>query len=224
MDFDTGVITNVTKNETYQAEPYPEFLKDIIEKKEIFSWLEKIQPKRKEEYGEVQSNWTVKKVVAPYNIKRKILDVMMPAYGLYGQALNIQDVLVKMFREVFPDKDWQIYPGLQETSVFLIDALPEYLNSIAIMSSDLFDGLLEEFPATMPKTKRIKLFKEKLKEMFYVEGQKYPRWLQESEWPLSKTGKPTKFLYQKSIHSGEGAAYYFLDMDTNEQIEIIQAF
>ena len=48
-----------------------QFLKDIIEKKEIFAWLEKIQPKRKEEYGEVQSNWTVKKVVAPYNIKRK---------------------------------------------------------------------------------------------------------------------------------------------------------
>ncbi len=30
VDFDTGVITNVTKNETYQAEPFPEFIKDII--------------------------------------------------------------------------------------------------------------------------------------------------------------------------------------------------
>ena len=30
IDFDTGIITNVTKNETYKAEPYPEFLKDII--------------------------------------------------------------------------------------------------------------------------------------------------------------------------------------------------
>lgn len=32
VDFDTGVITNVTKNETYQAEPFPEFIKDIISK------------------------------------------------------------------------------------------------------------------------------------------------------------------------------------------------
>lgn len=32
IDFDTGVITNVTKNETYQAEPFPEFIKDIINK------------------------------------------------------------------------------------------------------------------------------------------------------------------------------------------------
>ena len=32
VDFDTGVITNVTKGETYQAEPFPEFIKDIISK------------------------------------------------------------------------------------------------------------------------------------------------------------------------------------------------
>ena len=30
IDFDTGLITNVTKNETYKAEPFPEFLKEII--------------------------------------------------------------------------------------------------------------------------------------------------------------------------------------------------
>ncbi len=32
VDFDTGVITNITKNETYQAQPFPTFIKDIIEK------------------------------------------------------------------------------------------------------------------------------------------------------------------------------------------------
>lgn len=30
VDFCTGVITNITKNETYQAEPFPEFIQDII--------------------------------------------------------------------------------------------------------------------------------------------------------------------------------------------------
>jgi 3-isopropylmalate/(R)-2-methylmalate dehydratase small subunit len=30
VDFDTGVITNLTKNETYRAEPFPEFIKEII--------------------------------------------------------------------------------------------------------------------------------------------------------------------------------------------------
>ena len=30
VDFDTGVITNVTKGETYQAEPFPPFIKEMI--------------------------------------------------------------------------------------------------------------------------------------------------------------------------------------------------
>lgn len=30
VDFDTGVITNITRSEQYQAEPFPEFIKDII--------------------------------------------------------------------------------------------------------------------------------------------------------------------------------------------------
>ena len=30
VDFDTGIITNHTKNQTYQAEPFPEFVKEII--------------------------------------------------------------------------------------------------------------------------------------------------------------------------------------------------
>ena len=32
VDFDTGVITNITKGCTYKAEPFPEFIKDIISK------------------------------------------------------------------------------------------------------------------------------------------------------------------------------------------------
>lgn len=32
VDFNTGVITNVTKNETYQALPFPDFIKDMIAK------------------------------------------------------------------------------------------------------------------------------------------------------------------------------------------------
>lgn len=32
VDFDTGVITDVTKGETYQAEPFPPFIKDMVAK------------------------------------------------------------------------------------------------------------------------------------------------------------------------------------------------
>ena len=30
VDFDNGIITNITKNESYKAEPFPEFIKKII--------------------------------------------------------------------------------------------------------------------------------------------------------------------------------------------------
>ena len=32
IDFDSGIITNVTKGESYSAEPFPEFIKEIINK------------------------------------------------------------------------------------------------------------------------------------------------------------------------------------------------
>ena len=32
INFETGVITNVTKGETYQAEPFPPFIRDMINK------------------------------------------------------------------------------------------------------------------------------------------------------------------------------------------------
>ncbi len=41
IDFDTGIITNVTKNESYQAQPFPEFIKDIINKGGLLKSLQK---------------------------------------------------------------------------------------------------------------------------------------------------------------------------------------
>ena len=32
VDFDSGTITNITRGETYQAEPFPPFIKDMIAK------------------------------------------------------------------------------------------------------------------------------------------------------------------------------------------------
>jgi 3-isopropylmalate/(R)-2-methylmalate dehydratase small subunit len=41
VDFDTGVITNLTKNETYQAEPFPDFIKEIIHANGLLNSLKK---------------------------------------------------------------------------------------------------------------------------------------------------------------------------------------
>ena len=31
VNFDTGLITNLTKGETYQAEPFPDFIQEMIQ-------------------------------------------------------------------------------------------------------------------------------------------------------------------------------------------------
>ena len=41
IDFDTGVITNLTKNEQYKAEPFPDFIKDIINSDGVLNSLRK---------------------------------------------------------------------------------------------------------------------------------------------------------------------------------------
>lgn len=41
VDFDTGVITNVTKGETYQAQPFPDFIKEIISAGGLLNSLKK---------------------------------------------------------------------------------------------------------------------------------------------------------------------------------------
>ncbi len=39
VDFDTGVITDITTGKTYQAEPFPEFIQNIIQKGGLLSSL-----------------------------------------------------------------------------------------------------------------------------------------------------------------------------------------
>ncbi|WP_130863657.1 3-isopropylmalate dehydratase small subunit [Bacilliculturomica massiliensis] len=41
VNFDTGVITNETKNKTYQAQPFPDFIKDIITKGGLLNSIQK---------------------------------------------------------------------------------------------------------------------------------------------------------------------------------------
>ncbi len=42
VDFDSGVITNITKNESYKAEPFPEFVKNIIDSDGLLSSIKKV--------------------------------------------------------------------------------------------------------------------------------------------------------------------------------------
>ena len=53
IDFDTGIITNITKNETYQALPFPDFIKEIIAKGGLLPSIQKAKQERKCEIYEI---------------------------------------------------------------------------------------------------------------------------------------------------------------------------
>lgn len=205
--------------------PSKEFIKELQKDTKITDWLQTLVPEGEmrtivDGYDEA-GHTRFKKI--PYIVSEGIAcDLYERAGMLIGRELNVFSRISILVKHAFPELEIVLDNTLDNQFNFLLDACPEYLSSIEISSSGILDELMEELPEDMPKTKRIKQFKERLKAMFYVEGQKYPRWIQESEWPLSKTGKPTKFLRQK--HKGEVSYYYFLDMDTNEEIEIMQAF
>lgn len=41
IDFDSGIITNLTKNKTYKAQPFPDFIKEIISKGGLLNSIKK---------------------------------------------------------------------------------------------------------------------------------------------------------------------------------------
>ena len=201
-----------------------EFRLKVLTDRSIVMWLQSIVPTGEKmmivegfnEYGSAITKYV------PYNIEYQIKNNWKCENGTTENELNMIYEIFRLLNEAFPELNLVVDETLGNKYDFILDACPEYLLSVEIEQSGIIDSLMQEIPSKLSKTKRIDVFKTKLKKMFYVEGRKYPRWIQESEWPLSKTGKPTKFLRQKSI--GELTYYYFLDVDTDEEIEIMQSY
>lgn len=205
-----------------------EFISKIDSDEKYLLWFQKQVPegklcyykRKKQNVPWYEVNWY--QVKGPYSIAYLIEDILFEPRTQLGKKLNLHSYISRLYKELFPNENLKVDDTLDNKFSFLLDACPDYLFSMQIEDSDIFEKIINELPEGLSRTKRVKMFRDKLKEMFFVEGQKYPRWIQSSEWPLSKTGKPTKFLSQKN--KGEITIYYFLDVDTNEKIEVVQAF
>lgn len=82
------------------------------------------------------------------------------------------------------------------------------------------DMILQKFPPSMGKTKRIKAAKENLKLAFHIEGGKFPHWAQEADWPMGKNS-PMEYLSQRK--DGELVELRFRDVDTGEE-RVVEQF
>ncbi len=96
---------------------------------------------------------------------------------------------------------------------FLLDIQPTWLN---IDDDIIFQKILDEIPQNLSKTQRIKIGKEKIKELFRYD-KTYPRWVQNPEWPIVN-GKPLVFSHQEQMLNDNFHTYYcFYDEDTKKR-------
>ena len=200
-----------------------EFIETCEKSDEVFDWIQKVVPKQKMFYKKYMENGRLEQEIAPYDIRcvwRELLYDFGSRKDL-GGYLNIHDEMTKLYQESFPNERINPDKTIEEKFVFFLEACPEYIGSDAPEMEKLLERLYKELPENLSKTRRVKLFKQNLKSLFHVEGQKYPRWLQEPEWPLSPTGKPMRFTGQKKINSDMNV-YWFEDVDTKEKKKIIQ--
>ena len=114
------------------------------------------------------------------------------------------------------------YPHIVPTSFyddeqnFYMNAVGDYIGGVEV--EGIIGETIAKFPASLGKTKRKKEAKAAIRALFHVEGCKYPRWVQEPEWPM---GKLTPMAYVSQKRSGELVRFMFRDVDT-EEIRIVE--
>ena len=104
----------------------------------------------------------------------------------------------------------------------MLTVCPEYIGGTEIETAGIIDNIYDKLPQSLSQSKRCALFKKQLKTIFHVTDKRYPRWIQEPEWPMGKLS-PMKFVKQQSRFKGEARLYTFQDVDTNEFKTIFQS-
>ena len=132
-----------------------------------------------------------------------------------GASAFFNQVLV-MYWQV--DKDIKPTNKYREAYGFALDVIPKYLVG-GEAEMYIQEHILPLFPETMKKSERKTAVKAKIKEEFRCE-KGYPCWVQSSEWPLGKNGKPMTYL-GKGKNSGGIYRWRFRD-ETNGEIVVVE--
>lgn len=210
----------------------PEMLAQTEERPELLDWLTSIADPKFKTYRILKETdegffSTFTTVEYPFNAKLQIQVYVYEGHGgNLGRYLNIHSYFSRILTTAFPDDGIEIDKTLDEKFCFMLDACPEYIGGPEV--DHLLDELLEEIPNELSKTKRVKLYKEKVKALFHVSGSHFPRWVQEAEWPIAPSGKPMRFVQQKRKKGEEYKMmlythFFFEDVDTGE-VRIIDQF
>ncbi len=207
------------------------FLEMLETHSEIYDWLQSIVPEGLicyesrmvvDRFGEEEPV----SVEIPYDIRtvmRELLeDSPKDRWGLY---LNVHYDISELLKKAFPNENINVSNEIEKRFDFALNTVPEYLGGNEV--ADIIDDILDSIPQNLSKTVRIKLCKEKLRRQFHIESNKYPRWIQEAEWPVGKNNVPMRFISQRRKKGKEYETmlyteFLFEDVTTGEQRTIEQ--
>ena len=130
----------------------------------------------------------------PYDVRVVLRKLRTPE--ILGYYLNVQGWLYRLMKEIYPDETIVLDETIHQKYSFMLVVCPDCVDSAEVSASGIIDAIIAEFPETLPKTKRKKLIRQRIKEVFYLTETKSPRWVQASEWPISPGGKPMRFVKQ----------------------------
>lgn len=206
----------------------PDSFVDICMKNpDIFIWIQSIVPNGKICYKDIQKiepdgYTTYSQEVIPYDFRLVFEQYMHEGGNITGKHLNIHHEVCMLLSEVFPEEHFEFSEVIEQKFNFMLTTCPEYIGGEEIETARIVDDIYDKLPQDLCKSKKCALFKEQLKSIFHITDKRYPRWIQEPEWPMGKLS-PMKFVNQLASFNGEAISYTFQDVDTNELKIIIQS-
>lgn len=158
-----------------------------------------------------QQEWA--RIEVPYDVR--VFSRKMRGEGRLGDRLNLHNWVTNLVKQYCPEIVLKVDDTLDKKFEFMLDVCPEYIDGLEVEKSGILERIIAGVPEDMPKGKRKKLIKERIKEAFHIE-KKYPRWIQSPEWPMFGD-KPMKFIKTVKKHDGELLEHHFVDVDTGEE-------
>lgn len=215
LDFVTGKVSCEEFKAAWYADP------------SIGLWLDQLVDLRSEPDEEVRKlpyvpyrmaihknfNGSVLKYIEYNENQRRTIRYNYPKWAEIGWYFPIiSSVVVMAYPDIVPTSYYD-----DEIS-FYMNAVGDYIGGPEV--ENLIGTILDQYPKSMGKTKRKKEAKAAIREGFHLEGNRYPRWIQEPEWPMG-VNSPMAFVCQK--RDGDLVKFEFRDVDTGET-RIVEQF
>jgi hypothetical protein len=179
----------------------------------LYCWFQSIVPKDK--YFYYRETGQAEPVFIPYDIRvdmkrHERIDFGGPK-GSLGYHHYIHKSITNLFRLAFPQLNVTVDTRLEILNELSMLACPDYIGGSEVAQYNILGALLSDIPVELVKSKRTKIAKERIKQAFHIEGQNYPRWIQDPEWPVYN-GKPMKFVKTIRVNR-EHKQHVFVDVD-----------